>query len=306
MGNWKPSHTGVRMATSTMLVLAGSLLFPSAIHEHLQNVPASFIPPNPNWVSSLGDTGPLNLLSFFLTGRVSTDANESLHSQLRCNNNMHPQAKRCRARLRLITLANFKKCSTDDDPILIEYSDYMSRQTEGLSEPVEIPEVCMSNPLPPLPLVTTQTLYYLSGWAIFKELRKSSCKVCSEFSLSTVGSTDHSYATTHSDDPSLFTVIKSRGGLKHPSQRMHEYHLLMYNVMQQSMPALLQSDDPIGQVMTTLDRQTEWLPVCHRISRRMVKRLAMLRLHLLVKQASTGPVEVQYDSRSAKRATSVN
>lgn len=293
------------MATSTILVLAGSLLFTSVMHQHLQHVPASFIPPNPNWVSSLGDTGPLNLV-FLFTGCVSTDANENLHSQMRGNNNMHPQAKQCRARLRLITLGSLIKCSTDDDEgVLIEYSD--RRKKECLKEPVEIPEACKTDPLPPLPLVPTQTLYYLSGWATFKDLRKSSCKVCSEFCLSTVvGSTEHSYATAHSDDPSLFTVLKSRGGLKHPSKSMHDYHLLMYKVMQESMPNLLESDDPIGQVMAILDRQTEWLPVCHRISRRVVRRLAMLRLHLLVNQASAGAREVQYDSRSAKRATSVN
>ena len=76
--------------------------------------------------------------------------------------------------------------------------------------------------------------------------------------------------------------------------------------MQKSLPSLLKSDDPISSVMTTLDRDTEWLPVCHRISRRVIKRLAMLRLHMLVKEASAGSVAEQHDSRSAKRATSVN
>lgn len=87
---------------------------------------------------------------------------------------------------------------------------------------------------------------------------------------------------------------------------MHLYHLAMYELMQKAVSTLLESDDPIGQVMVTLDRRTEWLPVCHRISRRVVKRLAMLRLHMLVNHMSAGSVEVQYDSKSAKRATSVS
>ncbi|KAL7394149.1 hypothetical protein ABVT39_021404 [Epinephelus coioides] len=116
---------------------------------------------------------------------------------------------------------------------------------------------------------------------------------------------DHSYATTHSDDPSLLTIIQSRGGLKHPSKRMHDYHPSLYELMQKSVSALLKPDDPIGQVMVTLDRQIEWLPVCHRISRRVVKRLAMLRLHMLVNRTSAGSVEVQHDNKSAKKATSI-
>lgn len=162
------------------------------------------------------DTG--SEISFFFTGRVSTDANENLHSQLRCNNNMH-QAKQCRARLRLITLTQFEKRGTDDGGTLIEYSDHIRQKKEGLKDPVEIPNSCLNNPVPPLPLVTTQMLYYLTGWATFKELRKSSCVTCSDFCLSTVHgstSTGHSYATTHNDDPSLLTIIQSKGGLKHP------------------------------------------------------------------------------------------
>ena len=283
MGRWKPSHTGVRMATCTMLVMAGSLLFPSVMVEHLSSVPPSFIPPNPNWVSHLMDTGSLNM-SFFFTGRVSTDVNENLHSQLRCNNNMHPQAKQCRAQLRLIILAQFEKFGSEDGASLIEYSDHLRSKRQGLREPVEMEDTPCDGPVPPLPLVTSQTLYYLTGWAAFKTLRRSSCETCKDFCLSKDSmSTDHSYASTHCDDPSLLTIIHSNGGLTHPSKHMHEYHLALYELMQKSLPTLLHSADPISQVMTTLDRNTLWLPVCHRISRKVVKRLAMLRLHMLVK-----------------------
>ncbi len=118
------------------------------------------MPPNPNWVSHHVDTGSLGM-SFLLTGHVSTDANENLHSQLRCNNNMHPQAEQRLAHLKVITLTHFEKCGTDDGATLIEY---MRKKKQGLGEPVEIPETTLANPVPLLPLVTTQTLYYLTGW----------------------------------------------------------------------------------------------------------------------------------------------
>ena len=133
---WKPSQTGAKMATNTMLVMTGAALFPEELEQHLPSVLPSFIPEDRMWMARV--TGETPSLNPFFTGRISTDANENLHAQLRANNVIHPSAKTCRARLKAIALSQYDgKGLSSEDNTMIDYIDNLALA----EEPVEIPEL---------------------------------------------------------------------------------------------------------------------------------------------------------------------
>ncbi|KAJ8356480.1 hypothetical protein SKAU_G00192740 [Synaphobranchus kaupii] len=303
LGGWKPSQTGVKMATSTMLVLAGSLLFPADIVHHLPGVLRSFQPANCSWVQTICPDS--SSLRFFLTGRVSTDANENLHSQLRVNHNLNPQARDCRARLKLLSINQFED-SRPTEQNLITYLDTIKTTEEEEEQPVEILEAGGIKSAAALPLHESQVLYYITGWEVFKELKKSSCDDCHRYCLAATGVAVHNYATIHADHPSLLAALRNKGGLKYPSMEVHNIVMKMNRLMKGNLGVLSRSEDPIKAVMFYMQRGVEWMPACHGITQRILKKIAKLTLHMLLGQ-NNNKVEhtVQYGSKSAQRVTAI-
>ena len=126
---------------------------------------------------------------------LHTDANENLHAQLRADNIMHPSAKNCRARLKAIAITQFDGKGPSNSSSMMDYIDTLP-QTE---QPVDIPELPAQadEEQQPLPLIQGQVLYYLSGWAVFTELRKTACEDCGEYCLSKRAHQDHGYHSLH-------------------------------------------------------------------------------------------------------------
>ena len=224
---WKPSQTGVRMATTTMLLMAGAALFPADLEQHLPSVPQPFLPQNPLWMAEM--TGEGQSLTHFHTGRISTDANENLHSQLRSNNVIHPGPKTCRSRLKAIALSQFGRKDPDPDVTVIDLIHTVA-QTE---EPVTITELPVQvEEQQPLPLIQGQVLYYLTGWALFKALKTSKCEACSDYCLSSRALDEHIYHTMHpAESESILTSIRSKGKLVHPSQPLHDLHMSLHHLI---------------------------------------------------------------------------
>ena len=294
------------MATTTMLLMAGAALFPEELEQHLPSVPPSFMPEQREWMALLMGEGAS--LHQFYTGRISTDANENLHSQLRADNVMHPNARTCRARLKAIALTQYEGSGPATSSTMIDYIGTLAK-TEQPDEPVIIPDLpTQADEQQPLPLIQGQVLYYLSGWAVFTELKKSACEDCGEYCLSNSALEEHGYHSLHPvESEAVLTTLKSKGKLVHPSRQLHGLHMRLHQLMDQKLPAILSGeDDPLGVIMRGMDSTTTWLPPCHRITRKMIKRLATLKIHMLLKQKNSQTGEIrQFDSKSALRATSV-
>ena len=90
---------------------------------------------------------------------------------------IHPSAKTCRARLKVIALLQYEgKDPSAESSTMIDYIKTLAKAEEL---PVEIPELPaqVHEEQQPLPLIQGQVLYYLSGWAVFTELRKTECSL---------------------------------------------------------------------------------------------------------------------------------
>ena len=291
------------MATTTMMVLAGGTLFPEELVDNLPFVPVSFLPADHTWMGRLVGETPVR----FYTGRISTDANENLHSQLRTDNVMHPSAQICRSKLKAISLVQYEgKGHTDQSP-LVKLIDTLGPKEEQPMTISDLPAVEVEQH--PLPLLQGQVLYYLSGWSVYTTLRKNKCETCSEYCLSTTSNAphEHGYHTVHPvESQAVLTAIKSKGKLVHPSGDVHQLHLRLHHLMKERQEALFSTEKPLDMLMHEMDSTTTWLPPCHKVTRKIIKRLATLKLHMLLRQITSDSKDIcQYDSKSALRATLV-
>ena len=142
---------------------------------------------------------------------------------------------------------------------------------------------------------------------MFKCLRKNECGECIEYCLCSSALDEHSYHSIHpTESEAVLTRIRSKGKLLHPSHALHELHERLHQLMEAQQQAFVTNEKPLDLIMSGMDSTTTWLPPCHKISTKIIKRLATMKLYMLLKQKTSEAVDIcQYDSRSALRATSI-
>ena len=151
--------------------------------------------------------------TFLLTCRLTQDCLENLFSQIRGLGDSHPSAVRFRLCLKHISISqllNVPKSSSYDVDNLPNLVDFIKRTPADKSSTFVQDSMTVQHAVGVRSNYEEQSLYYLTGWVAHKYLQqaKPACPECEE--LLTV--------KTPILPAADFTIMKSYGGLRHPSE----------------------------------------------------------------------------------------
>lgn len=284
---WKPVQSGIKLSITSL----------KSLHQDL--------------VKS-GD------LKFLMSGRLTQDALENLFSQVRGFGNAHPKPTQFRAALKLIMLGQFMDVPTacnydeDDAPHLLSFiRDHAPvLSDEPSTSTVSELDVLIGVASTSLDICEGSGLYYIAGWAIFKELHKVNCDTCkAAFTTSSVNCLQHPEA--------LLTLVRSYNTatsnlnfdgeytqhLCHPSANALEFFQNAEAVFRTNVELLSHHPRPEFELLQKIQLPAEYIPTCHNLLPKIMKRYLQLRLHIHAKAVSRAVIERQYASRSAARAS---
>ncbi|XP_077968746.1 uncharacterized protein LOC120344106 [Styela clava] len=157
---WKPVQSGLQLSTTTILRLHQKLVINGEV-------------------------------IFLMAGRLTQDALENLFSQVRGKGVQHPKPTQFRVAVKLISVSQFMSTPTstnyenDDTPHLLEFikTNLDNQQFDSKKETSDessAMEVLLGAASVFFDTCEADALYYLSGWAVLKEVKKQDCGICKD------------------------------------------------------------------------------------------------------------------------------
>jgi hypothetical protein len=186
------------------------------------------------------------------------------------------------------------KDTGNDEPVIGEVVEEVS--TVSLSEFMSRKNTSAQ----PLGSLETNALYDVVGWSVSKFLETENCEICKNALVQC--------DVTERDDMGLYTEVRSRGGLTHPSHQLVQAAKIAESVFSSNKKQFHRMPDiekeVTGQVMDVLDTMEFDFPDCHRALYKVMRRFVRLRINEYANAATAMQLpKKQYGSKTACRTT---
>nr|XP_039274098.1 uncharacterized protein LOC120348054 [Styela clava] len=258
-------------------------------------------------------------LIFLMAGRLTQDALENLFSQVRGKGVQHPKPTQFRVAVKLISVSQFMTTPTttnydnDDTPHLLEFikTNLENQQLDPektTSEDSSAMEVLLGAATASFDTCEADALYYLTGWAVYKEVKKQDCEICKDaFVTMDIVNPDecpHSLLTlfrSYTHDKNL-KIDSFTQHLCHPSKKAILFLREVETIFRANVNAFYNISSPVTFLTDKVDSSKYDFPSCHNAAFKILKRFLNIRLNIHAKEVTNKIIEKQFASKAAARA----